>query len=44
MADTTKAVRMLGKTPVSVEVGFRRYWKARQEDINEPQDWMFEDE
>jgi nucleoside-diphosphate-sugar epimerase len=43
-ADTEKAVRLLGPTPVSTEEGLRRYLKARQEDISVPQDWMFQDE
>lgn len=41
-ADTEKAVRVLGSTPIPVEEGFRRYWRARQENIITPEDWMFE--
>lgn len=44
IADTEKAVRLLGSTPVSTEEGFRRYLKGRQEGIEVPQDWMFQEE
>lgn len=44
LADTTKAVRVLGPTPITAEEGFRRYWKAQQENITVPEDWMFQDD
>jgi nucleoside-diphosphate-sugar epimerase len=44
LADTEKAVRLLGPTPVAATEGLRRCWKALQENIRVPQDWMFQDE
>jgi len=44
VADTAKAVRLLGPTPISTEEGFRRYLRAREQNITWPEDWMFEDE
>lgn len=43
-ADTTKAVRVLGPTPIPAEEGFRRYARARRENITTPEDWMFQAE
>lgn len=43
-ADTSKAVRLLGPTPISTEEGLRRYWKGQQENVTVPQDWMFQDD
>jgi len=43
-ADTEKILRLLGPSPVSLEEGFRRYLRARRENILVPQSWMFEEE
>ena len=38
-----KMIRLLGPTKIRNEEGFRRYWRARQEKITWPEDWMFEE-
>ena len=36
-----KMTRLLGSTKIKLEEGLRRYWRARQENILWPEDWMF---
>ena len=43
IASAEKSARLLGPMKVDTEEGFRRYWRARQENILWPEDWMFED-
>ena len=38
-----KMIRFFGPTRIRNEEGFRRYWRARQENITWPEDWMFEE-
>jgi nucleoside-diphosphate-sugar epimerase len=40
--DTTKMVKMLGQSRVSIEEGLRRVYRAYKENITHPEDWMFE--
>lgn len=42
IADAEKSARLLGPMTVDTEEGFRRYHRARQENILWPEDWMFE--
>jgi nucleoside-diphosphate-sugar epimerase len=43
-ADVTKLLRLIGPSSISLEEGFRRYLRARRENVLTPQDWMFEEE
>ena len=43
VGDAEKLVRLLGPSTITTEEGLRRYWRARQENILWPEDWMFED-
>ena len=42
-ADTAKMLRLLGPARVLTEEGFRRYVRARNANINTPEDWMFDE-
>ena len=39
--DLTRMNELLGPSVISTEEGFRRYYRARQEGIDWPEDWMF---